>query len=144
MKKEFIVCLGVLMLNLWMPLPVKAILMTPIDTVFYFIKVDTSAVNVGYLRVDSMDTNLTLVDDVKGDYALWKFVKRTASAPDYYIINKKGDTLAFDVPATDANAIIHAGGPLKVWYALFAVDNDDPEEFLSYNAGLDYYLTYDG
>ena len=146
MKKGFIVCLGVLMLNLWLPLPIKAIIMTPIDTVFYFIKVDISTDHVGYLRVDSMDTNVTLVDDVKGDYALWRFKKRSSgiAASDYYIINKKGDTLAFDVPKADERAIINPDGPLKVWYTLFAVNNDDPELFLTYNAGLDYYLTYDG
>ena len=145
MKKGFIVCLGVLMLNLWLPLPIKAIIMTPSDTIYYFIKVDTSAVHVGYLRVDSMDTNLTLVDSVKGDYALWKFKRRSASIPDYYIINKKtGDTIAFDVPTTDTRAIIHDGGAINVWYALFAVNTNDPELLLSYNAGFEYYLTYDG
>jgi len=147
MKKGLIVCLGVLILNLWLPLHMKAIIMTPIDTVYYFIKVDTSTVHVGYLRVDSLYTNLTVLDDVKGDYALWRFKENVPGTGirDYHIINKKtGDTLAFNVPVTDDIALIYSGGPLKVWYDLFAVDNNDPELFLTSNMGLDYYLTYDG
>ena len=148
MKKGFIISLGVLILNLAFPVHTKAIIMLPIDTISYYIKADTSGVNVGYLRVDTMDTHKVLVDSVKGDYALWTFVKLPSylfpgSISDYYIINKKtGIALAFNAPSTDVEAIISSGSALDKWYDLFDVEGE-PDLFLSYEAALKYYLTYD-
>jgi hypothetical protein len=71
-KKIFLIGLGVMMLSLWFPAHTNAIRMTPINDVYYYIHVDTSSFNAGFLRVDSTSKKM-LVNEVKGDFALWKF-----------------------------------------------------------------------
>ena len=139
----FKIGLGVLMLNLWLPFHTKAILMPPVDEVYYYIQVDTTIVHAGFLRVDSTDRQKVVLDEVKGDYALWKF-KRDASSLEYYIVNyATGDTLAFKIPeTTDEDAIIRPGEDLNVWRDLFTVDNG-PDLFLTVHASQGYYLTSD-
>jgi hypothetical protein len=145
MKKRFFTLFwGVLTVFFLLPVQAKASIVRPIDTVYYYIKVDTAFVDIGYLRVDSSDTRRVLVDDVKGDYALWRFSRKAPYAPlDYYIINKvTQDTVIFNVPAADAIAVIDPAGDLDVWYDLFD-ERDLPDKFLSYFDTERYFLTYD-
>jgi len=142
MKRIIVTGLALLMLVLGANFHSKAMLMPPIETVYYYIKVDTAGKHAGYLRVDLLDTRVLIVDAAQGDYAMWTF--KIKNPPfDYYIINKKtGDTLAFDVPASDVKAVINPKGDLKIWYDLF--DNEgEPDLFLTYDTSHKYYLTLD-
>lgn len=144
-KRFFTLFLGVLITCFLLPAQARAIIISPIDTIYYYIKVDTALTGIGYLRVDSTQTKQVLADDVKGDYALWKF-KRKAShiLYDYYIINKKTrDTLMFNVPVSDAAATIVSKGELDVWSDLFFDEESAPDEFKAfYSGGESCYLTY--
>lgn len=126
-----------------LPAQINVPVVRPIDTVYYYIKADTASVDIGYLRVDSIETKRVLADHAKGDYALWKFKQKTNYTPsDFFIINKvTQDTLKFDVPAADAMAAILPGGDLDAWYDLFD-ERNMPDVFLSYSSGKErHYLT---
>ena len=114
---------------------------------YYYIHADTVKTHVGYLRVDSTLTDHVLVDNVKGDYALWRFElsDTTISYDNYYIINAvTGDTLAFDLPTTgDEPAVIQPNAMLSVWFDLFT-DDAKPDTLITYSDVPEkYYLTFD-
>ena len=148
MKNCFMLWLLVGLIGSWAPFHTQAIDIDP--TKYYYINVDTAAVHAGYLRVDSIQKEQLLVDDVKGDYALWRFERwdDNAGPPDdasYYIINVMTNyTLAFDIPATgDEPAMIQSGAPLSVWVDLFT-DDARLDSFITYSDVPEkYYLTCD-
>ncbi|MDR3266469.1 MAG: hypothetical protein LBT24_02750, partial [Tannerella sp.] len=98
-----------------------------IDSMYYYMKIDTLGIDVGFLRIDSVNSNQLTVDNAKGDYALWRFVEfRNAyniiEPNHYWIINyKTQDTLKFKAPVSriDTAALINENGNLFRWEQLF-------------------------
>jgi hypothetical protein len=95
-----------------------------IDSVYYYMKIDTLGVDMGYLRVDSVNTDSLVADGAKGDYALWRFKEFPAPSPadHYWIVNyKTGDSLRFKAPVSfyDTTAVIDNTGNLYRWEQLF-------------------------
>ena len=135
--------LSVLILNLWLPFHSKAIHLPPIDGVYYYIQVDKMETPAGYLSVDPTDNQQVVLDDAKGEYALWKFIVSTTTS-EYYIVNYMTDyALAFEIPATtDEDAIIHPEGSLALWYSLFDEDLE-PNVFVTSDMSQTHYLTCD-
>lgn len=125
---------------------VKAAVVTPFDSIYYYVSVDTSGVDIGYLRVDSFDVSRLVVDNAKGSRALWKFVQPyNQPYNNYHIINKyTGDTLRLDnLPeGADTIAVISEKGILNKWYDLF--DEQAPDLLMIDRGLVRYHLTYDG
>jgi hypothetical protein len=98
-----------------------------IDSVYYYMKIDTMGVDAGFLRIDSVNSDRLTVDNAKGDYALWRFVEfrdsyNIVDPNHYWIINyKTQDTLKFKAPVSclDTVALINEDGNLFRWEQLF-------------------------
>jgi hypothetical protein len=116
-------------LLLLLPFTFHASARRAMEGVYYYMKIDTSGIDVGYLRIDSTVHSILTVDDAKGDYALWRFAvyRNSSGTPEpnhYWIINyKSGDTLKFNAPLSGiGDALIDAGGNLSRWEQLFLDD----------------------
>jgi hypothetical protein len=119
------------------------------DSVYYYVKIDTSGVDLGYLRVDTLGTTLS-VDDVRGDFAMWKIIWEIPEGGNQYtFVNKNWDTLRFEPvvrPQLDTIAAIRPDGICKIWSDL--VFNEDSRNLFktSYPGALGedfFYLTMD-
>lgn len=140
-------CLGVLMVFFLLPAQASAAsLIKPDSTLYYYFRMDTMGLDLGYLRVDSSESSRLTIDRAMGDRSLWRIIYPLGTPVNcYYIINKySGDTLAFDVPftPTDTLAKITSGGPLDRWDELFDLLGVR-DSLKSYNNGKMYFLSYD-
>ena len=102
----------------------------PVKDQYYYMRIDTSGVDVGYLRINNLNHRLT-VDNKLDGYAQWKFleyrVENGAPVADdspnhYWLINRGSqDTLKFKAPVNheDTTAFIDASGNLFRWEQLF-------------------------
>ena len=105
------------------------------DNVFYYMKIDTAGVDIGYLRMDSAGVNLK-VDNVKGDYAMWYIKKVIGGVGNRYVfVNKMPnatDSLRFNPPVElqDTIAAKVPNGILKWWDDL-TFNEDSKNKFLS-------------
>ena len=133
-KKITIWCIGVLIALFAFPVEkLYSTIKKPMrDSVFYYLKIDTAGVDLGYMRMDVAGKNLT-VDNVKGDYAMWNVKEVKGVGNLYVLVNKmSGDTLQFAPPVTveDTIATIVGVGRLKFWDEL-VFNEDSYNNFLS-------------
>jgi hypothetical protein len=88
-----------------------------LDSVYYYLKIDTANIHTGYLRMDTAGVNMK-VDNVKGDYAMWNIKKISGDGNRYVLVNKmSSDTLKFAPPSTveDTIATKAENGILRFW-----------------------------
>ncbi|MDR2145286.1 MAG: T9SS type A sorting domain-containing protein [Tannerella sp.] len=115
----------------------------PIDSLYYYMRIDTSGVDVGYLRIHDLvgDEDQLVVDNVRNDYAQWRFVLFrkedgiTIVPNHYWIINLgTGDTLKLKAPVsvTDTLVFINPSGNLFRWEQLFLPGTDSDTLLTSY------------
>jgi hypothetical protein len=104
---------------------------TPVDSVYYYLRVDTVGIPdtdwLGYLSADTLTANRQdslIVDRLKdapsrGDLSLWGFRPDTVISSDtvyYRIRNKATDSLlAFNRPTADTVACVRNTGELNLW-----------------------------
>lgn len=122
-----------------------------LDSVYYYIKVDTSGVDLGYLKAaDAEGGDVTLsAGATKGDdFAMWKVLDNEPMDTDnkYTLVNRKCDTLRFDPvrTQTDTVATIRAGGICNIWLDLVFNEDSRNQFETSYREDLvsyTYYLT---
>jgi hypothetical protein len=125
------------------------------DSVYYYLKIDTSGVDSGYLRMDAETSALSTVagDNIGGDDAMWKIIEAEYSpeAPgaggEYRFVNvAASDTLRFS-PATmqtDTVAAANEDGLLSYWFDIVFNEGDENDFKTLYVSGRDtfvYYLT---
>ena len=118
-----------------------------LDSVYYYLKIDTVDSHIGYLRTDFTGVN-PIVDNVKGNFAMWN-IKKDIEDPNLYVLihRMSQDTLKFVPPSTveDTIAINSAEGILKYWNMIFNegeainffTSYKDDASLITYN----YYLT---
>jgi hypothetical protein len=134
-----------------MPLPVEK----PIfDSVYYYLKIDTAGVDLGYLRMDTAELTLSVATNELGGDAIWRIVETEYSpaAPgagsEYRLVNvAASDTLRFSPVVTqpDTVATITENGILSYWFD-WVFNEGEGNEFktLYEEDGQIYYLTMSG
>ena len=147
MKRNFtFIIIGVFVALLTSAMCINASGNAPVAGVYYYLKMDTAGIPVGYLQVLPAKPNqFTIVSNPQSDYALWQIFQKTEEAGDnlYRMLNKAtGDTMAFNVAEqTDTIAIINSNGVLNKLSGLF--DNIAEDDSLkTYLNGEYYYLSF--
>ena len=118
-KKITIWCIGVLIALFAFPAEYSysQVKKPMLDSVFYYLNIDTANTHAGYLRMDSAGVNMA-VDEVKGDYAMWYIKEISGEGNRYVLVNKKSsDSLRFSPPSTveDTIATKDNNGILRYW-----------------------------
>ncbi|MDR0698055.1 MAG: DUF6383 domain-containing protein [Tannerella sp.] len=127
------------------------------DSVYYYLKIDTAEVDLGYLRIDTAESTLSAATSDIGVDAMWRIIE-TEYSPDapgtgseYRFVNvATSDTLRFSLVTTqpDTIAVITENGILSYWFDLVFNEGGRNEFKTLYEDGqgdtLIYYLTVDG
>jgi hypothetical protein len=98
------------------------------DSVYYYLKVDTSGVDLGYLGIRSTDATVSVDPVNSSDSAMWRIIAANeipgyiATGNEYRFVNvATADTLRF-MPVTtefpDTVAVINETGVLSCWFDL--------------------------
>jgi hypothetical protein len=134
-----------------MPVPVEK----PIfDSVYYYLKIDTSGMDLGYLRMDTAELTLSAAaaNDLGGD-AVWRIIEAEYSpetpgtGSEYRFVNvAASDTLRFSPVTTqpDTVAAVKEDGILSYWFDLVFNEGVGNEFKTLYEDGedtIEYYLT---
>jgi|GEM_PF-6472258 len=147
MKHNFtFIIVGVFVALLMSAMRINASGNIPVAGVYYYLKMDTAGIPVGYLQIHpAKPDQFSIVSNPQSDYALWRIFQKTDEAADnlYRMLNKAtGDTMAFNVPEqTDTIAIINSRGVLNKLSGLFdnAAEDDSIKTYLN---GEYYYLSF--
>jgi hypothetical protein len=90
------------------------------DSGYYFLRIDTNGVDLGYLRIDPAGAKLA-VGELGGDFSVWKIVAVKGQSDEYRLVNRgASDTLRLS-PVTaqpDTIAAADADGSLSHWFEL--------------------------
>ena len=147
-KKITIWCIGVLIALFAFPAEYSysQVKKPMLDSVFYYLNIDTVNKHAGYLRMDSAGVNMA-VDNVKGDYAMWYIKEVSGEGNRYVLVNKKSsDSLRFSPPSTveDTIATKDNNGILRYWDDMVFNEGIPTIFHTSYKEALityNYYLT---